>query len=648
MSDALIGKSIGNLEIVSKIASGGMGTVYKAEHNTLRTPYAVKVLHSNFHHDKTSMERFRREAMTSSQLRHPNVVFVTDFGHQSDLGLYLIMEYLEGDPLSQVLQKNKAMSLGRTARIGEQVCDALEAAHALNVVHRDLKPDNIILVRGKRHNDLAKVLDFGIAQIQQSDDVEKLTRAGLVLGTPAYISPEQINGKAAQVGPGADIYALGAIFYEMVGGTPPFTEGTDFEILSQHMFETPAPISSLRSDLADTALEKLLTDMLAKRPEERPRSMGEVHQRLNEAIDELKERGVQDTFYQSNSASGDRARRSGDSGLYSLATPAPLRITNVIKHIRSNSPDSAAASLLNAFPGMVNLQEEIFLMALWGVLQRELMDLPINSERFNQATDHFRLYVEATLEASDKSDAVNTARLLRSVAEFFKLSDQARQQPIIAAIQPLTRHHRFPMDILPEWAQPRASGTWQAFKNLMTTELRLPFGSRPRMKAVELPEDTPAATPPPTEATATPPQAAVQVEAPQKPAPTLEPAPIQHSSTTSHSGLSQLPPAPLPGMFERKTPRPKHRIQATAPSQPRRLDPLDALLEADTDALDIETATEGLDSHDADETISDERYEESLMDKLSQDVSLRSLSSVLTHEISFFKRKKKTPSDDKE
>ncbi len=581
MSSNIIGKVIGNLEVVSKIAAGGMGVVYRAEHRSLRTPYAVKILHTRFLEDKTSVERFRREAVTCSQLRHPNVVFVTDFGYDEALGLYLIMEFLEGMSLAHALKTQGAMTLARVARIGEQICEALEAAHALNIVHRDLKPDNIFLCAGGRR-DLTKVLDFGIAQIQVKEDVEKLTRAGLVLGTPAYISPEQINGKAAAVGPGADIYALGSILYEMVGGNPPFTEGTDFEILSQHMFKAPEPISAARPDLAGSRLEALLNKMLEKRPEDRPESMTEVHQMLTEAIEELRERGLQDAFYQGK-ATGQRPRITGvDTGQFiSMATPPPLRITNVIQRIKTSSPDSAAASLLNAFPGMAALQEEIFLLALWGVLQRDLLDQPLGSEPFKHALDHTRLFIEVVLNAASSEKAMDPTRLFRSLRDLFRLAEEDRQHAIVQAIQDQTHHHLFPFDILPEWAQPGSSGTWRAFKNLMTTEIKLPFNTRPKMKVVTVntPEAVPNAAPAAAEAAAAP-------------APTLAPATAAAPNATAQMHLD-------------------------------------------------ESIDEGP------ESVEETDYEGSLAYKLNQDLSIKTLKNVLSHEIKLFGRaKKKTPKDD--
>ncbi len=593
-----IGKVVGNLEIVAKIASGGMGTVYRAEHQTLRTPYAIKILHPRFSEDHTTAERFRREAITCSQLRHPNVVFVTDFGFHDDLGIYIIMEFLEGQPLSQAIKGTK-MALSRVARIGEQICDALEASHAMNIVHRDMKPDNVFLVHGSR-SDYTKVLDFGIAQIQQGEGVEKLTRAGLVLGTPAYISPEQINGKAAAVGPGADIYALGAILFEMICGAPPFTEGTDFEILSQHLFKAPAPISAHRPDVAGTRLEALVAAMLGKKPEERPASMSAVHTMLNEAISELREMGIQDAARHGIS-SGDLPRLGADTGQFpATMTPPPLRITNVIQHIRTNSPDSAVATLLSAFPGMASLQEEIFHMALWGVLQRDLLDHPLDTSAFKHATDQLTLFVQAVLNAASDDNGPKPDRLFRSISDLFTLSDKERQVALIRAMQPLTTHHLFPFDVLPEWARPRTTGTWGAIKSLMTAEIKIPTFSRPKLK-VESPSGS------------VPDEINAAIAGPPPP-------PIETGQDPRRGAPAKVVKGTVVMHYDEPAPTPPPSPEAQAPKAPN---------PPSTEAPKVERSED------------DGGYEESLAFKLNQDLSLSTLKTVLSHEFSLFKRKKK-------
>lgn len=486
LSSDAVGHKVGNLEIVSKIASGGMGTVWRAEHQSLRTPYAVKVLHARFSTDATVAERFRREAIALSQLRHPNVVFVTDFGFHESLGIYLIMEFVEGVSLAKLLRKmGGALPLNRGVRIAEQIAEAIQAAHELGIVHRDLKPDNVMILLEGRRRDHAKVLDFGIAQVQQGEDTEKLTRAGLVLGTPAYISPEQINNEAAEVGPACDVYALGAMLYEVLSGRPPFNEGSDFEILSQHVFKAPEPVGRHREDLSGTALETLVADMLLKRPADRPQTMDLVAERLRSAIMELSDAGIADAAYAGRVTSEMMAvQGQRDTGQFGTLTPPPLRITNVIKSIQAATPGSAAAKLLGAFPGVAALQEDIFHLAMWGVLQRELLDWPLDSAEFKAAIQQLTLLTEAALAAgTTQRENFRVDRVMSCLRDTFRLVDEPRQREMVLALQSVLSHHLFPPDVLPEWAGAQSKSTdsgsgWQAFKSIMTMELRLPFGGK--------------------------------------------------------------------------------------------------------------------------------------------------------------------------
>ena len=477
-----IGHTVGNLTIVELIAAGGMGTVYRAEHSSLGTTYAIKILHPRFSTDPTLVERFRREAVACSKLRHPSVVFVTDFGFHQELGIYLIMEHLQGAPLSQVLAEAPRMPLDRVLRIGRQVAEALGAAHELGIIHRDLKPENIFVCTAGGGRDHTKVLDFGIAQLHEAPDKDKLTRAGFMLGTPAYISPEQINSEGKQLGPATDVYALGVILHEAISGQVPFAGASEFEVMSGHMFKPPPPLSEQRPELAGSALEALLVEMMAKLPAHRPDSMDQVKQRLEQAVQELLLQGVEQRFYQHSDG------QQGPTDRPVQLTPAPMRITNVISLIKSEAPESAAARLLSAFPGLAALQEEIFQLAMWGVLQRELLDHPLESDDFRVAKEQLRLMVEATLNAADeRRDAFDLARVMRSLQDTLALADEPRQKQIAIALLDVQRHHLFPLEILPSWAQPRTTGTWHTFKRVATMELKLPFGraGEPEDEALE-------------------------------------------------------------------------------------------------------------------------------------------------------------------
>ena len=601
-----VGHKVGNLEIVSKIASGGMGTVWRAEHQSLRTPYAVKVLHARFSTDATVAERFRREAIALSKLRHPNIVFVTDFGFHESLGIYLIMEMVEGVSLAKLLSKmGGALPLNRGIRIAEQIAEAIQAAHELGIIHRDLKPDNVMILLEGRRRDHAKVLDFGIAQVQQGEGTEKLTRAGLVLGTPAYISPEQINNEAAEVGPGCDIYALGAILYELLAGKPPFNEGTDFEILSQHVFKAPEPIGKHREDLSGSSIESLVAQMLLKRPGDRPTSMDEVAERLRSGVLELADAGVSDASYAGRvtsemmAAGGQR-----DTGQFGTLTPPPLRITNVIQNIQLSTPDSAAAKLLGAFPGVAALQEDLFHMAMWGVLQRELLDTPLDSPEFSAACSQLTLLTEAALNAGTaQREGFRVERIINCLRDTMRLADEARQREMVIALQSLVSHHLFPEDVLPEWAAARSkadTGGWKAFKNIMTMELRLPFGGKePKMAEANI--SRLAAGPPSGNA--------VVADLDDDP---------ETSTWNDHA-------QPVP------TPAPIERSSVPQPRQARKWAPGMVFDESGGGALPPASQS------------SQKQAEEeaaSLADKLRGEVSVESLKSVFSHEFRLFGKKK--------
>jgi predicted Ser/Thr protein kinase len=178
--DPHVGRTVGNLKLTERLGRGGMGSVYRAEHVALGTHYAVKVLHPQFSNDEVLAERFRREAVACSRLRHENIVFVTDFG-----GIYLVMEYLEGVTLHTVLKRERRLRLARFARMASQLCDAISAAHRLGIVHRDLKPDNVMVLDDPALGERVKVFDFGIAHLREAGRNTGLTAVGSIVGTAA-------------------------------------------------------------------------------------------------------------------------------------------------------------------------------------------------------------------------------------------------------------------------------------------------------------------------------------------------------------------------------------------------------------------------------------------------------------------------------
>src|SRR5678815_1284867 len=249
-----------------------MGVVFSGEHRFLGTRCAIKVLHGSYANNPQVTQRFFQEARTTLEIDHPNIIRVFDLGQSNDGALYLVMELLQGRSLGQAISEG-TFGEGAVARIGSLVAEGLAAAHAKGIVHRDLKPDNIFLT-----GDQVKVLDFGIAKVMQSSSS---TKTGSLLGTPQYMAPEQAKG-SKHVGPHTDVYALGAILFEMLTGRPPFV-GEDLpELLAKQLFEPPPSPRTLVP--CSTEMEGIILACLEKDPTARPGSMLELRDRLKTRI----------------------------------------------------------------------------------------------------------------------------------------------------------------------------------------------------------------------------------------------------------------------------------------------------------------------------------------------------------------------------
>lgn len=254
--------------VIQRIGAGGMDSVYRAEHLTLRHHVAIKLMNRELSRNRHAVERFTREARLSALLNHPHTIRVQDFGATEDGFLFLVMELLHGQPLKQALASRQPLGLARAVRIARSVPASLDEAHAKGLVHRDLKPDNIFLCRHHRLPDYVKVLDFGIAKaLDATDGALQRTRTGMVIGTPKYLSPEQAT--ASHVDPRADLYSLGVVLYEMLTGSVPFN-GPTYEAVRVMHLSTPAPPLPTRigSEAIPPALRQLVAALLAKAPAE--------------------------------------------------------------------------------------------------------------------------------------------------------------------------------------------------------------------------------------------------------------------------------------------------------------------------------------------------------------------------------------------
>ncbi len=218
MTDPFVGRTIGNFVLSRKVGEGGMGAVYLGEHNRISRRAAIKVLLPELASEPEVVARFLNEARASADIKHPHVIEISDFGELDDGTSYLVMEWLQGRSLADRMGAAR-VPVTQALHIGRQIAEALEAAHQRGVVHRDLKPDNVFLVERDGDADFVKVLDFGIAKILRGA-TELHTQTGAIMGTPGYMAPEQCRGEV--VDPRADLYALGVILYEMLGGRLPF------------------------------------------------------------------------------------------------------------------------------------------------------------------------------------------------------------------------------------------------------------------------------------------------------------------------------------------------------------------------------------------------------------------------------------------
>ena len=280
-TDPLIGQLVGGkYRIVSVVARGGMGRVYKGIQEPLGRTIAVKILAphtANFRFDDAHTKRFFREAAFSSRLNHPNTVVVHDYGTvDGEKSLFLVMEFLEGPTLRQVLSHSGALPLHRVIHIGKQICSSLADAHAAGVIHRDLKPPNILLVPRGGDPDFVKVVDFGLVKSIDDDHEEDLTIEGAFVGSPVYMSPEQALSQGADQR--SDIYAVGILLYEMLAGRPPFQRSKDNprpgEVIVAQVSEPPPALQVARPGLVvPPALEMLVMQCLAKKATDRPQSM---------------------------------------------------------------------------------------------------------------------------------------------------------------------------------------------------------------------------------------------------------------------------------------------------------------------------------------------------------------------------------------
>jgi tRNA A-37 threonylcarbamoyl transferase component Bud32 len=260
-------QQLGQYRLKGKLATGGMGDVYLAEHTLLRRPCAVKLIRPDQAGDPQTLQRFEREVRAMATLTHWNTVEIFDYGHADDGTFYYVMEYLPGVSLEALVARHGPLPPERAVHFLRQVCRALREAHAVGLLHRDVKPSNIIACERGGVFDVAKLLDFGLVQGGLGAAPEKVTLQGAIVGSPPYMSPEQALGKK-EVDARSDIYGVGAVAYFLLTGQPPFPRETVMQMLLAHAYEPPLPVSKLRPDVpAD--LEAVVMRCLQKQPDDR-------------------------------------------------------------------------------------------------------------------------------------------------------------------------------------------------------------------------------------------------------------------------------------------------------------------------------------------------------------------------------------------
>jgi serine/threonine-protein kinase len=294
LPQSLIGLDLdGRFTLKDVLGIGGMGAVYRAEQRSMGRDVAIKVLRTDMVADENAIHRFLTEAKAASRLKNPHTVTVFDFGRAPDGVLYIAMELMEGRTLGQLLTDLKhPLSLLRACRIVNQILDSLEEAHAVGVLHRDLKPDNIFMLEGHGARDFVKVLDFGVAKVVGATNVAT-TKAGLAFGTPVYMSPEQMMGR--DVDPRSDLYSLGVLLFEMLAGRPP-VEGDSPLAVALRKVREPAPeVRQVRPDAeSNDVIDDLLQRVLSSNPEDRPEDVAEFRNILVQGMEIIPRTGRSD------------------------------------------------------------------------------------------------------------------------------------------------------------------------------------------------------------------------------------------------------------------------------------------------------------------------------------------------------------------
>ena len=306
----------GRYEIQRLLGQGAMGSVYLAYDPSLQRQIALKIPKFSDEANPDMRDRFLREARSAATLRHANICPVYDVGRVDGVH-YITMAYIEGRTLAEELRAGRTFEPREIATIVRKLALALGKAHSAGVIHRDLKPGNIMLdAEGE-----PVLMDFGLAYREETDEL-RLTKSGMIVGSPAYMSPEQIEGDPAKIGSGSDIYSLGVVLYEMITGKLPF-QGTMMSVIGQIATKEPTPIGQYRPELANSPLERLCRKMLAKQIGDRPQTMQEVARALDYILSGLPDGAVGNALRGAVADSETARQREGEKDIVAAVSPSP-------------------------------------------------------------------------------------------------------------------------------------------------------------------------------------------------------------------------------------------------------------------------------------------------------------------------------------